>query len=72
MRLIHADIVRVQMSLCEPLRTSQGTHSHRLATLVKVTTDDGIVGWGENVAPEGVHYVNENAEQSLLDIASTV
>ena len=46
------------------LRTSHGTHDEKIATLIEVTTADGVVGWGENVAARGVDYVGENAEQS--------
>ena len=53
------------MRLVAPLRTSQGDHSVRTATLVEITADDGTVGWGENVAPEGNFYTGETAEKSL-------
>jgi O-succinylbenzoate synthase len=31
---------------------------------VEITDSDGVVGWGENVAPAGVAYVGEHAEAS--------
>jgi O-succinylbenzoate synthase len=31
---------------------------------VEITDSDGVVGWGENVAPAGVTYVGEHAEAS--------
>ncbi len=56
------------MVLREPLHTSQGSHGNRMATLLKITTSDGIVGWGENVAPDGVYYVGESAAESLMSM----
>ncbi len=68
MRVHHVDLVRVPVSLREPLHTSQGSHTDRVATLVKITTSDGVVGWGENVAPEGVLYVDETSIQSIASM----
>jgi O-succinylbenzoate synthase len=52
------------MNMNTSLVTSHGTHSQRTASLVEITTSDGVVGWGENVAPSGVQYVGESATQS--------
>ena len=52
------------MNMNTSLVTSHGTHSQRTASLVEITTSDGVVGWGENVAPSGVQYVGEFATQS--------
>jgi O-succinylbenzoate synthase len=32
---------------------------------VEVRDSDGVIGWGENVAPAGVVYVDESADESL-------
>lgn len=60
--------IRVPVSLVDPLRTSHGTHSGRLASLVKVVTTDGVVGWGEDVAPDGVAYVGESPMESFASL----
>lgn len=52
-----------------PLRTSSGTHENRVACLVEVVTSDGVVGWGENVAPEGGFYTAETAGASYEAMA---
>ena len=57
--------MRVPLVLTSPLRTSQGDHENRVATLVEVTADDGTVGWGENVAPDGAFYTGESAAASI-------
>lgn len=65
MRIAEVTSVRVPMSLVDPLRTSHGVHASRTASLVRVTTVDGAVGWGEDVAPAGVTYVGEDAAASF-------
>lgn len=64
MRIDRVRIVTVPLQLVTPLRTSQGDHTSRTATLVEITADDGTVGWGENVAPEGDFYTGETAALS--------
>ena len=53
------------MALVDPLRTSHGTHVGRVASLLEITTTDGVVGWGEDVAPEGVAYVGDSSNSSF-------
>lgn len=64
MRFASVRVVEVPLRLVAPLRTSTGTHDSRRALLVEVTLDDGSVGWGENVAPDGDFYTGETATAS--------
>ena len=64
MRIDRIRVFRTPLRLVEPLRTSDGVHESRVATLVELTDSNGTVGWGENVAPAGVAYVGESAESS--------
>ena len=67
--------IRLPMAMVDPLRTSHGTHNGRTASLVRVITTDGVVGWGEDVSPEGVSYVGETPTtsfESLRLLAGTV
>jgi o-succinylbenzoate synthase len=66
MRIVEVTSVRLPMTLVDPLRTSHGTHDLRIASLVRVVTDDGVTGWGEDVAPSGVRYVGDTAHESLV------
>ena len=66
MRIVEVTSVRVPMMPVDPLRTSHGTHTQRAASLVRVTTDDGVSGWGEDVAPSGVRYVGDSADASFV------
>lgn len=65
MRIDRIRVFQTPLNLVEPLRTSDGIHESRLATLLEVTDSDGRVGWGENVAPSGVAYVGDSATASF-------
>lgn len=65
MRIDRIRAFQVPLSLREPLRTAAGTHASRTALLVEVTADDGVRGWGENVAPEAGFYTGETAASSM-------
>lgn len=64
-RIDRVRLVQVPMEVVSPLRTAGGDHGSRLATLVELTAADGIVGWGENVAPASVAYVGEMHTESV-------
>ena len=64
MRIERIRLIRIPMQLVNPLRTSDGAHQSRDAVLVEITDASGYVGWGENVAPVGVAYVDDSAQQS--------
>lgn len=65
MRIDRIRVFRTPLRLVEPLRTSDGIHESRNATLIELTDSNGVVGWGENVAPSGVAYVGETAHASF-------
>lgn len=65
MRIDRVRLFHVPLTLLAPLRTAQGDHLTRTAVLVEITADDGTVGWGENVAPEGSFYTGESREVSV-------
>ena len=54
--------------MVNPLRTSDGSHESRVATLVEIRDSDGVIGWGENVAPAGVSYVGESTDESVASM----
>ncbi|MFJ9770377.1 o-succinylbenzoate synthase [Kitasatospora sp. NPDC101157] len=59
MKLQQAELREVALPLVAPFRTSLGTQDHRYSLLVKVTTADGVVGWGECVADDDPTYSAE-------------
>lgn len=65
MRVDRIRVFRTPLRLVEPLRTSDGVHESRFATLIELTDSHGRIGWGENVAPSGVAYVGESAPASF-------
>ncbi|MFM2046737.1 MAG: hypothetical protein RL383_814 [Actinomycetota bacterium] len=72
MRIDRVRLVCVPLRMVSPLRTSQGDHASRTAVLVEITTDDGTVGWGENVAPEGDFYTGETHAISVAHMREVV
>jgi o-succinylbenzoate synthase len=65
MRIDRIRVMRTPLHMVNPLRTSDGSHQSREATLVEIRDSDGAIGWGENVAPAGVAYVGESADESV-------
>lgn len=59
MKLQQAELREVALPLVAPFRTALGTQEHRNSLLVKVTTVDGAVGWGECVADDDPTYSAE-------------
>lgn len=59
MRIQHVELRDISMPLVSPFRTSLGSQDHRDALLVKVTTEDGFVGWGECAADAEPAYSPE-------------
>ncbi|MFJ9443689.1 o-succinylbenzoate synthase [Kitasatospora sp. NPDC101235] len=59
MKLQQVELREVALPLVAPFRTSLGTQEHRNSLLVKVTTADGAVGWGECVADDDPTYSAE-------------
>ncbi len=70
MRIDRIRVIQTPLNVVEPLRTSDGIHESRLATLIELMDSDGYIGWGENVAPSGVAYVGESAAESVTAMTS--
>ncbi|HXJ62216.1 MAG TPA: o-succinylbenzoate synthase [Actinomycetota bacterium] len=56
----------VALPLLRPFRTSFGEEREKEAVLVRLETDDGVVGWGECVASPLPRYSDEFNEASWL------
>ncbi len=59
MKIESVELREVALPLVTPFRTSVDSQDHRNALLVKVTTTDGAVGWGECVAEDDPYYFAE-------------
>lgn len=71
MKISAVDVFVLSTPLDTPFAFSQGWVHRRAATLVRITTDDGIVGWGEAFAqglepPQIAAAVIEHALRPLL------
>jgi O-succinylbenzoate synthase len=66
MRIAQVVVHRCAMPLVRPFRTSFGTEHERDVLLLEVTTDAGVVGWGECVSSPEPLYSHEFNEAALL------
>ena len=59
MKILEYELRRIHLPLVRPFRTSFTTQTDREVLLIKVTTEDGIVGWSECVAMSAPLYSPE-------------
>ena len=59
MRITNVDVFQLRVPLDQPFGWSQGRNSERRAGLVRITTDDGIEGWGEGSVGPAAAVVDE-------------
>ena len=64
MRILNWELIRLEMPLVRPFRTSFGVEFGRDVLLVKVTTDVGV-GWGECVSGRDPLYSPEYVDGSI-------
>lgn len=69
MRLVAVDLLRLELDLRFPLRTSAGEHRHRPLLILRLTTDEGI-GYGECSALEEPTYTEEYADGAEAVLAA--
>jgi O-succinylbenzoate synthase len=58
-KIVEYELRRIHLPLVRPFRTSFGSQSDREVLIVKVTTDDGVIGWAECVAMSAPLYSPE-------------
>ena len=54
MKIVSAEIRRINLPLRTPFVIAYNTWTMMPSIIVKLTTDEGLVGWGESVPDEGV------------------
>ena len=59
MKILEYELRRIYLPLVRPFRTSFTTQTDREVLLIKVTTEDGIIGWSECVAMSAPLYSPE-------------
>lgn len=59
MKIFEYELRRIHLPLVRPFRTSFTTQTDREVLLIKVTTEDGIIGWSECVAMSAPLYSPE-------------
>ncbi|QBK24671.1 mandelate racemase/muconate lactonizing enzyme family protein [Ureibacillus thermophilus] len=63
MNIKRIEILAVHFPLVKPFIVSYGTYPKMPSIIVKLTTDDGLVGWGESVPDE--HVTGETFESTF-------
>ena len=69
-RIREVELRRIGLPLVVPFRTSFGTETERDVLLIRVTGDDGPIGWGECVAQAEPTYSAEYVDAAALVIQS--
>jgi len=59
---------RVRIPFVEPFRISNGTVAEKDCILIELTTDDGVVGWGEASPMQGAFYSAATPESCWRDL----
>jgi len=54
MKIVSAEISRINLPLRTPFVIAYNTWTAMPSVIIKLTTDEGLVGWGESVPDEGV------------------
>ena len=62
MKITDVELIPLRCKLEKPLRFSFGTVTHRNFALIRVSTDEGIVGWGET----SVNFPNWSIKERLI------
>lgn len=70
MRIKEIEVYAIQLPLLEPFVISYATYHSMPSIIVKITTDQGIVGFGEGVPDE--HVTGENWESTYHVLKSTI
>jgi len=72
MRITAVDTFPIGLPLAKPIHMSHVTIARSNNVLVKITTDEGIVGWGEGVEAMDVTGENQGRIRAALDYFATL
>lgn len=72
LRVERVALHRVRVPLKEPFRISNGSVAEKDSALVEVTTDRGVVGWGEASPMSGSFYSNETPDTVWRALCETL
>ena len=72
LRVARVALHRVKVPLREPFRISNGSVAEKDSVLVEVTTDRGVVGWGEASPMSGSFYSDDTPESVWRALRETL
>lgn len=70
MKIIEIEIYAIHLPLYEPFVISYATYDYMPSIIVKITTDTGVIGYGEGVADE--HVTGESWESTFAILKNTI
>ncbi|ASN06048.1 mandelate racemase/muconate lactonizing enzyme family protein [Virgibacillus necropolis] len=70
MKITEIEIIAIQLPLIDPFVISYATYDSMPSIIVKITTDTGLVGYGEGVADE--HVTGESWDSTFHVLKSTL
>src|SRR5215218_7495541 len=71
-RIAAIDVIPVKLPLREPFVISYATYPDVLSVLVRITTNDGLVGWGESTPDPNVTGETWGGTTALLALDARV
>ena len=72
LKLERVALHRVRVPLKEPFRISNGSVAEKVSVLVEVTTDRGVVGWGEASPMSGSFYSDDTPDTVWRALSETL
>lgn len=70
MRIAAAELLPIRLPLCKPVENAQGVISVREGTLLRLASDEGLIGWGEASPYPG--FGLESVEQARAALGRAV
>src|SRR5262245_30850727 len=65
MKIVRFEILRVELPMIRSFETSWGVISNKQAIIVRLTTDDGLVGYGESSSFHAPLYNHETVDSCI-------
>jgi glucarate dehydratase len=68
MKIVNLEVIPVTVPMEAPLRWSMGIETGTTRGIIRITTDDGIIGIGETYGGDGVEHAIETAKPFVLGL----
>ncbi|MBX3279026.1 MAG: hypothetical protein KF868_13570 [Acidobacteria bacterium] len=68
MKIVNLEVIPVTVPMEAPLRWSMGIETGTTRGIIRITTDDGVIGIGETYGGDGVEHAIETAKPFVLGL----